>query len=119
MTDPRANVAMVSSNNTASLLFLEHDEDGDPWSSSSASSNRDPLDRAFLGIDYTNGVLPVPAKLLLHDSQNFIFILKTALWHLVPSFIPSPRYSSHALPLKRPGHMYIDGVRGGAATFLF
>jgi hypothetical protein len=118
MTATKENVAMVSSNNGANLLFLEHHGDSGPWSSSSASSNRESLETTLLDIDYTDEVLPIPEKSLLHDRQNYIFILKTALWHLVPSFIPSPRCSSHALPLKRRWSC-LDGVRGVRGSLRF
>lgn len=117
MTLRLGNVAM-SSNNEASFLFLEHYEDSDPWSSSSLSSNHESLETTLLDIDCTDEVLPIPENSFLHDRQNYAFILKTALWHLVPSFIPSQRCSSHALPLKHHWS-YLDGLRGVAATFVF
>jgi hypothetical protein len=102
----------------ANLLFLEHYEDGGPWSWSFASSNRESLETTLPDVDYADEVRPIPEKSLLHDRQNHIFALETALWHLVHSFIPSPRCSSHALPLKRRWSC-LDGVRGVVAAFVF
>jgi hypothetical protein len=76
------------------------------------------LERTLLDIDYTNEALQISNKSFLHNVENYIFILKTALWHLVLSFMPSPRCSSHALSLNRRWS-YIDGLRGVAATFVF
>jgi len=116
MTLPRGNVAMSSTKGT-NLLYLEHYEDSDPWSPSSASSDRESLE-ATLDIDYTDEVFLISGRSILHNVKDYSFILKTALRHLVPSFMPSPRCSSHALSLKRR-RSYLDGLHGVAAIFVF